>query len=68
MRSKRIFITGAAGLVGQNLIAHLGAAGGWEIIGLDKHAHNLAILGTLHPEVELIETDCSEPGQWQQTR
>jgi len=63
--SKRVFITGAAGLVGQNLIAHL-RAGGTEVIGLDKHAHNLAILRTLHPEVELIEADCAEPGSWQQ--
>jgi nucleoside-diphosphate-sugar epimerase len=65
--SKRIFITGAAGLVGPNLIAHLRAIGGWEIFGLDKHAHNLGILRTLHPEIELIEADCSEPGQWEET-
>jgi nucleoside-diphosphate-sugar epimerase len=64
--SKRVFITGAAGLVGQNLIAHLSAAGGTAIVGLDKHAHNLAILGSLHPEIELIEADCAEPGSWQE--
>ncbi len=67
MMSKRVFITGAAGLVGQNLIAHLRSGGAWEIVGLDKHAYNLAILQNLHPEVELIEADCSEPGLWQQT-
>jgi nucleoside-diphosphate-sugar epimerase len=67
MMSKRIFITGAAGLVGQNLIAHMRAVGTWEIVGLDKYAHNLAILRTLHPEIELIEADCSEPGPWEET-
>ena len=64
--SKRVFITGVAGLVGQNLIAHLRAAGDGAIVGLDKHADNLAILGSLHPEIELIEADCAEPGSWQE--
>ncbi len=64
--SRRIFITGAAGLVGQNLIAHLLQSGSTDIVGLDKHAHNLAILRHLHPNVHLIDADCAEPGPWQQ--
>jgi nucleoside-diphosphate-sugar epimerase len=61
----RIFITGAAGLVGQNLIAHLTQSGQTDIVGVDKHSHNLAILQRLHPELRLIDADCAEPGDWQ---
>ncbi len=65
--SKRVFITGAAGLVGQNLIAHLrDSARNTSIIGIDKHAHNLAVLKSLQPDIELIEADCAEPGPWQE--
>jgi len=61
--SKRVFITGAAGLVGQNLIAQLGDAA--SIVGVDKHAENLATLRQLRPEATLIEADLAEPGPWQ---
>jgi nucleoside-diphosphate-sugar epimerase len=61
----RLFITGAAGLVGQNLIAHLAQSGRTDIVGLDKHRRNLEIARRLHPGVELIDADCSEPGDWQ---
>lgn len=62
----RIAITGAAGLVGQNLIARLIArGGGHEIIGIDKHRANLAILARLHPGVTILEADLAEPGAWQ---
>jgi nucleoside-diphosphate-sugar epimerase len=60
----RVFIAGAAGLVGQNLIAIL-AGSDVEIIGVDKSKANLKILGELHPEIRLIEADLAEPGPWQ---
>jgi nucleoside-diphosphate-sugar epimerase len=63
--SKRVFITGAAGLVGQNLIASLSREGGTTLVGVDKHAANLAILRRLHPDMKLIEADLSQPGPWQ---
>jgi len=63
--ARRIFITGAAGLVGQNLIAHIEQQGPAEIVGLDKHAHNLAVLARLHPDVRLIESDCATSGEWE---
>jgi nucleoside-diphosphate-sugar epimerase len=62
--TKQVFVTGAAGLVGQNLIASLSGAKGLRIVGVDKHAANLATLRRLHPEIELIEADLAEPGAW----
>ncbi|MGC1301848.1 MAG: NAD(P)-dependent oxidoreductase [Caulobacteraceae bacterium] len=61
----RVFITGAAGLVGQNIMPALVASGDYEIVGVDKHQANLAILRSFHPDIRLIEADLSEPGPWQ---
>ena len=33
---------------------------------IDKHAYNLGILRRLHPEVEVVEADLAEPGDWAQ--
>ncbi len=60
--TKRVFIAGAAGLVGQNLVALLGDV---EIVGVDKHPANVAILRQLHPEITLFEADLAEPGSWE---
>jgi nucleoside-diphosphate-sugar epimerase len=60
----KIVITGAAGLVGQNLIPRLKAHGGFDIVAIDKHAKNLAILRELHPDVTAIEADLAEAGDW----
>ena len=61
----RIIITGAAGLVGQNLIARLAGTGGATLIGIDKHPANTAALARLHPGVEVIQADLARPGPWQ---
>lgn len=66
-KNARIVITGAAGLVGQNLIVELKLQGYTNLVAIDKHAHNLAILGRLHPDVERIEADLAEPGAWEQS-
>ncbi len=60
----KILLTGAAGLVGQNLIVELKAQGYTQLVAIDKHAHNLAILRGLHPDVQVIEADLAEPGAW----
>ncbi|RXE27105.1 NAD-dependent epimerase/dehydratase family protein, partial [Xanthomonas perforans] len=44
----KIVITGAAGLVGQNLIVELEQQGYTQLVAIDKHAHNLQILRELH--------------------
>jgi nucleoside-diphosphate-sugar epimerase len=60
----RIVVTGAAGLVGQNLIPRLKTRG-HELVAIDKHPTNTAVLRRLHPDVTVIEADMAEAGDWQ---
>ena len=62
---RRIVVTGAAGLVGQNLIARLKHRNDVTLIGIDKHPGNSALFRKVHPNIELIEADLVEPGEWQ---
>ena len=61
----KIVITGAAGLVGQNLVVELKRQGYTRLVAIDKHAHNLQILAGLHPDVRTVLADLAEPGDWQ---
>lgn len=61
----KIIITGAAGLVGQNLIIALKEHTQHTLVALDKHPHNSAILRHLHPDIEVIEADLAERGTWE---
>ncbi|MEO8672512.1 MAG: NAD-dependent epimerase/dehydratase family protein [Tahibacter sp.] len=65
-RTARLVLTGAAGLVGQNLLVELKALGYRNLVAIDKHASNLRVLRDLHPDVTTIETDLAEPGAWTQ--
>jgi nucleoside-diphosphate-sugar epimerase len=60
----KLVLTGAAGLVGQNLVVELKAQGYDNIVAIDKHAYNLGILRRLHPDVTVIESDLAEDGAW----
>jgi nucleoside-diphosphate-sugar epimerase len=60
----KIAITGAAGLIGQNLIARLKRRGGYDIVAFDKHPANTKILRQLHPDVTVVEADLAERGSW----
>jgi nucleoside-diphosphate-sugar epimerase len=60
----KLVLTGAAGLVGQNLIVELKAQGYTQIVAIDKHAYNLDILRQLHPDVATILADLAEDGDW----
>jgi nucleoside-diphosphate-sugar epimerase len=64
--NRKIVITGAAGLVGQNLVILLREHGYGNIIAIDKHHANLALLQKLHPEVQTLSADLAEPGSWQE--
>lgn len=63
-KNAKIVITGAAGLVGQNLVVELKEQGYTQLVAIDKHEHNLAILQQLHPGVRTVLADLAEPGAW----
>lgn len=62
--SAKVIVTGAAGLVGQNLVPLL-LARGQRVVALDKNRRNLALLEELNPAVEAELSDLSRPGPWQ---
>jgi nucleoside-diphosphate-sugar epimerase len=66
MPQRKIVITGAAGLVGQNLLPRLKARNLGELVAIDKHPTNTETLRRLHPDVRVIHADLAEPGAWQQ--
>src|SRR5277367_3169515 len=60
MRSGKIVVTGAAGLVGQNLVPRLKAKGFTEIVAIDKHPTNVKILEQYHPTIRVLHQDLAE--------
>lgn len=62
----RVVVTGAAGLVGQNLVLMLRELGYERIVAVDKHAANLEVLKGLVPEAQAVAADLAEPGPWQE--
>jgi nucleoside-diphosphate-sugar epimerase len=64
-KKQKIILPGGAGLVGQNLVARLKARGYANIVVLDKHRANLAILQQVQPDITCEFADVAEPGQWQ---
>jgi len=63
--SQKIILPGGAGLVGQNLIVRLKARGYRDIVVLDKHRANLAVVRSLHPEITVEYADLAERGEWE---
>lgn len=61
---RKIVITGAAGLVGQNLVARLKTRSDLELVGIDKHGPNVRLFREIHPTVQIIEADLAKPGSW----
>ena len=64
-KNQKIVLPGGAGLVGQNLVARLKAKGYCNIVVIDKHEKNLAILKEVQPDVAVEYADLSKPGKWQ---
>jgi nucleoside-diphosphate-sugar epimerase len=60
MKSRKVVITGGAGLVGQNLIPRLTAKGFTEIVVIDKHPTNVKILEKYHPTIRVLNQDLVE--------
>lgn len=63
--NRKIVLPGGAGLVGQNLVARLKQRGYTNIVILDKHRANLAILKQVQPDITVEYADLAEPGNWQ---
>jgi nucleoside-diphosphate-sugar epimerase len=61
----KIALTGASGLIGQNLIPRLKKRGYTNIVAIDKHPANTATLRRLHPELTVIEADLAKDDGWQ---
>jgi nucleoside-diphosphate-sugar epimerase len=61
----KIVVTGAAGLVGQNLVLLMREAGYDNIVAIDKQQANLKLLSELNPGVRAIWSDLGEPGAWE---
>ena len=63
----KVVMTGAAGLVGQNLVRHLKTRGHESVIALDKHPRNTAVLRAEVPGIEVIDAGLAEPGAWERS-
>ena len=65
MNQEKIILPGGAGLVGQNLVVRLKERGYTNLVVLDKHRANLAVLQQLHPDIVIEYADLAESGNWQ---
>lgn len=70
-RKKKIVITGAAGLVGLNLLVLLQEklqnkfyGESYEIVAFDRNAHNIHLAQQLFPSFDMRVADISKKGQW----
>jgi nucleoside-diphosphate-sugar epimerase len=63
--SVRVAVTGAAGLIGQNLIPRLKARGLTDIVAIDKHPANTTMLRRLHPDIAVIGANLARDDGWQ---
>lgn len=61
----KIILPGGAGLVGQNLVVRLRARGYSNIVVIDKHAPNLAVLKGIQPDITAVYGDLSRSGPWE---
>jgi uncharacterized protein YbjT (DUF2867 family) len=61
----KVVVTGAAGLVGQNLMTLLADRSDLAIVALDRHPGNSKVLADLHPGLRVVVADLAVPGAWQ---
>jgi nucleoside-diphosphate-sugar epimerase len=64
-KTGKIVITGAAGLVGQNLVLMLQESGYKNLVAIDKQAENLKLVAELSPDIRTLHADLAEPGAWE---
>jgi nucleoside-diphosphate-sugar epimerase len=63
-KGEKIVVTGAAGLVGQNLVQRLKRQGYKTIVGIDKQPTNTKTLRELNPEITVVDADLAADGRW----
>ena len=64
-KTDKIILTGAAGLVGQNLAILLRDHGYMRLVGIDKHPHNSGVLSQINPDMQVIEADLAQDDNWE---
>lgn len=62
---QKVVVTGAAGLVGQNLMLLLREAGVENVVAIDKQEENLKLLSLVNANVRTVVADLAEPGAWE---
>ncbi len=67
MQNGKIVVTGAAGLVGQNLLARLKSKGLTNIVAIDKHPTNCEVLRRFHPDIKILNVDLATADGWQES-
>jgi len=67
LMKKKIAVTGAGGLMGQNLIPRLKEAGYTDIVAIDKHPTNTAVLKHFHPDIHVILADLAVDTGWEES-
>lgn len=65
--TRKVILTGGAGLVGQNLILSLKQGGYGRIVSIDCNAAGNAVIRKLHPDVTVIDADLAGDGDWERT-
>jgi nucleoside-diphosphate-sugar epimerase len=63
--TRKLVVTGAAGMVGQNLVPRLLERGD-RVLAIDKHPGNLELLRERAPGADVLVADLAEPGAWQE--
>lgn len=63
--TRKVILTGGAGLVGQNLILSLKQRGYERIVSIDRNDSGNAIIRKLHPDVTVIDADLANGGDWE---
>ena len=63
-KKQKVIVTGAGGLVGQNLMFELE---NYDVTAISKSAESLAVLKSHHPNVSVIAADLAESGDWEKS-
>lgn len=63
--SDKIVVTGASGMLGQNVVLLLTEQGYSNVVAIDKHQENSKTLQELNPSVKVVSADFAKSGEWE---